>query len=100
MITSKLLTGGRRIILLPKTVLTDPVTDEVTDEMLQLAGAFYLIAQIKFVYGSGGTNLKCFVQTSVDGGESWIDIICLAVTTTSRVVPFGEVTDNNTCFPA
>jgi len=30
--------------------------------------------QIDFVYGSGGTSGKVWVQTTLDGGTTWIDI--------------------------
>lgn len=38
-------------------------------------------AQSTFLYGSGGTTVKVFIQTSLDNGASWMDIICLAFTT-------------------
>ena len=34
-------------------------------------------------YGSGGTTVKAFVQTSLDGGSTFIDIMSLAYTTAS-----------------
>jgi hypothetical protein len=36
-----------------------------------------------FTYGSSGTSAKFWVQTSLDGGATWIDIACLSVTTSS-----------------
>jgi hypothetical protein len=36
-----------------------------------------------FAYGSGGTTVKAWVQTSLDGGLSWIDIASFAFTTTA-----------------
>lgn len=36
-----------------------------------------------FTYGSGGTNATAYVQTSLDGGASWVDIACFQFTTSS-----------------
>lgn len=36
-----------------------------------------------FVRGSGGTTCKAYVQTSLDGGSTWIDIACFAFATTT-----------------
>jgi hypothetical protein len=33
-----------------------------------------LLVVIDFVYGSGGTSGKVWVQTSLDGGTTWVDI--------------------------
>ena len=43
------------------------------------------VIQAAFVYGSGGTTLKAWVQTSLDFGVTWIDIYCFSVTQTSLV---------------
>lgn len=40
--------------------------------------AAYILAQAKFDWTSGGTSAKVYVQTSLDGGTTWIDIMCLA----------------------
>lgn len=34
-----------------------------------------LLVQIDFAYGSGGTSGVVYVQTSLDGGSTWIDIV-------------------------
>jgi hypothetical protein len=36
-----------------------------------------------FVRAAGGTTCKVYVQTSLDGGTTWIDIACHAFTTTT-----------------
>lgn len=46
-----------------------------------LPGAKFLTVEAIFTYGSGGTTCKAFIQTSLDGGLTWIDIMCLAFTT-------------------
>lgn len=38
----------------------------------------YCLLQAKFLYGAGGTTVKAYVQTSCDGGLTWIDIACFA----------------------
>jgi hypothetical protein len=39
--------------------------------------------QAKLAYGSGGTTIAAWVQTSLDGGASWVDIASFAFTTAS-----------------
>lgn len=36
-----------------------------------------------FDYGGDGTSAKAYVQTSFDGGNTWLDIACFAATTAS-----------------
>jgi hypothetical protein len=43
------------------------------------------VIQANFTYGSGGTTLKAWVQTSLDYGASWLDIHCFSFTQTSVV---------------
>lgn len=42
-----------------------------------------LIVQATFIYGSGGASVNAFLQTSVDGGVTWIDIAQFSFTTAS-----------------
>lgn len=37
------------------------------------------------VVGSAGTSAKAWVQTSIDGGATWLDLACFAFTTASAV---------------
>jgi len=58
------------------TFATDPISlGQISDTSAVLA------AQATFVYGSGGTTCKSWVQTSLDGGLTWIDIASFAFTT-------------------
>ncbi len=78
--------NGQLICLLPATVITTAVTGVTsTGNALvpSLAGATYLVALGKFVYGSGGTTAKFWIQTSYDGGLTWNDIMNHAFTTAS-----------------
>lgn len=43
-----------------------------------------VLLQAAFTYGSGGTNLKVWVQSSADGGVTWYDVACFAFTTASK----------------
>ena len=40
-----------------------------------IATAKYLTVQSKFLYGAGGTATRVFVQTTLDGGATWVDIV-------------------------
>jgi hypothetical protein len=42
-----------------------------------------LAVQCNFTYGSGGTSADAYVQTSVDGGATWIDVAQCHFTTSS-----------------
>jgi hypothetical protein len=42
-----------------------------------------LTAQFTFTYGSGGTTLDAYLQTSFDGGLTWVDLIHFAATTSA-----------------
>jgi|TARA_Y100000310_G_scaffold98201_1_gene95936 hypothetical protein len=37
----------------------------------------------RFLYGSGGTAVKVYLQTSLDGGTNWVDIMCITFATTA-----------------
>jgi hypothetical protein len=47
-----------------------------------------------FTYGSGGTSADAYVQTSLDGGATWIDIANFHFTTSSlsKVVNLSSLT--------
>lgn len=77
--------GGHRFTLLAETAITTAVTGTTTTPITKLAGMKYLVVQGTFAYTSGGTNAKFWVQTSIDGGTTWMDIICLYYTTADKV---------------
>jgi len=54
-----------------------------------LAGMTAATIQLRFQYGAGGTTARAYVQTSLDSGTTWIDIICVAYTTASEVAAFN-----------
>ncbi len=69
--------------LLPETVITAAGT--VTGEAYVLGPieADAVIAEAIFTYGSGGTTAKVYLQTSLDGGTTWVDLASFAFATTT-----------------
>lgn len=49
-----------------------------------LGAAQHVTAQARFVHGSGGTSAKFYLQSSLDDGLTWFDVICWAFTNQSR----------------
>lgn len=58
-------------------------TPYTTNPVSGLAGIAQITTLFKFVRTSGGTTIEAWLQTSVDGGATWIDIACAAFATTS-----------------
>lgn len=52
---------------------------------VDLEGLLALCAQVRLAYGSGGTSVKAYLQTTLDDGETAIDIACFTFTTASAV---------------
>jgi len=42
-----------------------------------------LVVEARFVYGADGTDVTAHLQTSLDGGDNWIDIMAFLFATTS-----------------
>lgn len=64
-----------------------------------LTGMQAVSVSLRFAYGSGGTAVKVYLQTSLDGGNTWIDIACVVFNTASETwvrnfssAPTGTVT--------
>jgi hypothetical protein len=74
---------SRKTVFLPTVTITTAVTALVGETVFVPQGATALSIQGTFVYGSGGTTAKVWVQTSLDGGTTWIDIANFAYTTSS-----------------
>lgn len=47
------------------------------DAVTGLAGMLSASVALRYVYGSGGTNVKAYVQTSFDQGNTWVDVACV-----------------------
>lgn len=68
------------------TVNVTTATTQVGDwTTVSLDGLFSLLFEVKFVYGSGGTNCKVYLQTTADDGTTPVDIACKVFTTSSLV---------------
>lgn len=74
-------TDSQFLILLAPLTIAAAVGATATPAVKRLGGAKYLVAEAVFLYGSGGTNASAYVQTSLDGGLSWMDIIAFQFTT-------------------
>jgi hypothetical protein len=59
-----------------------------------LTGMQSLSVSLRFVYGSGGTTVKAYLQTSFDGGTTWDDIACwaLAISAATKRWNFSALT--------
>jgi|ERR1035437_1685180 hypothetical protein len=77
-------TNGLSINLLGTTTIAGNVT-VATPALPLLVGAKYLIVQANFVYGAGGGTTDAYVQTSMDAGVTWLDIMNFHFTTSSLV---------------
>ena len=68
--------------LMSETITTAQTASEKT-AVKGLARAKSLAIECIFTYGSSGTSAKVWVQTSFDGGTTWVDIANFAHTTSS-----------------
>lgn len=68
-------------------LLNQPITTAIstmaTVAARIMAGPRNLAVQGNFTYGSGGTTVDAWLQTSIDGGQTWIDIAQFHFTTSS-----------------
>jgi hypothetical protein len=63
--------------------ITTAVSATAGDTFEVPAGFKTLSLEGVFTYGSSGTSAKVYVQTTFDGGVTWVDIACFAFTTAS-----------------
>jgi len=64
--------------------LTNTTAGTYTSDAISIPmGASVIMTQAAFVRGGGGTTCDVFIQTSVDNGTSWIDIMQFAFATTT-----------------
>ena len=71
-----------KLALMNETITTAQTASTKT-AVAGLARAKSVALHCKFTYGSGGTSAKVYVQTSFDGGSTWVDIANFAHTTSS-----------------
>jgi hypothetical protein len=82
------------------TAVTGSVITDANDNAYieDLEGMLAATLQLKFTYGSGGTNCKAYVSTSVDQGATWCDVACVVFTTSSatKIVNLSGLTPKTT----
>ena len=79
------------------TLLSVPIAGAVTAVIagpyaLDVDRVASLILRADFAYGSAGTTLKAWVQTSFDGGLTWADIANFAFTTAAKIRMYNLTT--------
>ena len=50
-----------------------------------LDGILAATVQLRLAYGSGGTTVRAYIQSSIDQGTTWIDLACVLFGTASEV---------------
>jgi len=68
------LSPDRSQLLQPKHTISAARTI-VTDPLSLPFGITSLAVQSVFLYGSSGTDVTVYTQTSLDGGTTWLDIV-------------------------
>ncbi len=63
--------------------ITTAISAVVSGEVSGLYGMKELSVEANLTYGSGGTTVKVWIQTSLDAGSNWIDVMSFAFTTSS-----------------
>ncbi len=69
--------------LVDSLAITTAISGSVQGEFSGLYGMKEVSVEANFVRGSGGTTCKVWIQTSLDGGSNWIDVMNFAFTTSS-----------------
>jgi hypothetical protein len=68
---------------IPSIDITAGVANTVVDIGMMPPGTKHISIHSNFTYGSGGTTAKFYLQSSIDGGTTWFDVVALAHTTAS-----------------
>lgn len=88
--------------LLPEVVITTAAAGVVSQTFDLKANGQKLPlsvgAQVKLTYGSGGTTVVVWIQTSFDGGTTWSDVMVFAFATASAR-KFGAVNRQTAVTP-
>jgi hypothetical protein len=71
--------------LLPAVTITAAIASPLVSSVFQIRdpGPSNLGVQCVFTYGSGGTSVDAYLQTSYDDGATWVDIANFHFTTSS-----------------
>lgn len=78
--------------------ITTAVTAVVMAPVVDLDGLTAVTLFIRFAPTSGTTTCNAWVQSSLDQGQTWIDVFCAAFTTTAgvKVVNLSALTPRTT----
>lgn len=73
----------------------------ICDPITGLVGLQSLTVSLRFAWGSGGTSVKTYLQTSLDGGNRWIDIACVVfgVLSEEQVINLSALTPKGVTIP-
>ena len=88
-----------------RTLISETITTAlaavVRGKTAGLYGMKNIAIEANFVHGSGGTSVKVWIQTSLDGGANWIDIANFAflVTSARKVTTLAIATAAATITP-
>jgi hypothetical protein len=90
--------NSRYAVLLAPLTISVAVGATASTPITGLGGMKYLVVEAKFLYGAGGTDAIARIQTSLDGGVSWFDIMALGfltaaankVAAVSATIPFDQ----------
>ena len=71
-----------------------PAGTVVCTAITGLSAVVAMTAHIRLAYGSGGTTVRAYLQTSFDSGTTWVDIACVlfGVVAKSVVLNFSALT--------
>lgn len=88
-----------QLTLMSETITTAQTASTKT-AVTGLSRAKSVALHCNFTYGSGGTTAKVWVQTSFDGGTTWVDVASFAHTTSSlrRVYNLSALTPITTVY--
>jgi len=76
-----------RLTLLDAVTIGDAAGPVIYGPFSGYHGLSGIVVEASFVYGANGTDVTAHLQTSLDGGDNWIDIMAfLFATTTLRSV--------------
>ena len=78
--------------------ITAPLTAWALTPITSLDGMSAFSAQANFAYGSGGTTVKAKIQTTFDGGTTWLDVVEFDFATESRLA-LANVVANSAVAP-
>lgn len=73
----------------------------VCDAITGLKGMLALLVSLRFAYGSGGSAVRAYVQTSADGGNTWFDVanVLFGTASETRILNLSAVPSRLATIP-